>query len=509
MSQATDPAERPLLERADAVYLILLTLFGFVLVMAFRTSFGTAGLALGSDPVLWGLSSKNVSVGVPSEVPPLYPSLMALLDPIRGVSVIDAGLFISFIANVAVVPATYLSGRYLGATRLIAALVCLMIPVTPGLVRFGVQISPDALTTLMLVLSVPVVGRFLVRPSWRRFAVLALYGALASLLREHGMVLMLLFAGVAALGRATLQTRAARVGVILAGVCLAPALTLHSPNLPWENPWTSRITEAVGGVEKEPMNPQPEIYARQVAHEKAHEEGDRIGIAKYHVWHTYWMAPVEWTWLGLGGIALLVGVQRKRWIPAIVPVMPSLSALLVFSQARHVTVAVPVAIAVFAAALSGNRWLKGLGAIGLVVLAVRGANNWKAYPNLVEMKVSSAENSRSAGQALCELAAPGDLASGRFYDARVYCPVRHTGLVDDDVAWNTWMVTNSSPGRGWVKMSDIFSYYGDSYAVFQYRPDLEGEDRPCHGSVAAADTPYFSAERYVAELDPPCNQMNP
>lgn len=467
----------------------------------FRSLLSLQGLALGSDPVLWTLTMENLRVGAEPMTPPLYPMLASILRAVTGQPAYRAGLSITAICSAVLPAAVYLVARHLGALRSWAGVAAGIALVSPGIVHLAYQVQPDSLIALLLVLTVPVAGRWLEAPSPRSLALLALWAAMVPLAREHGYVLAVTLAGAAAWPVARPLTRALRVGAVLLAVLLGPALTLQPPNLPHLTPWMDRIRMAVVGQEPAPKG---SLVGRwQHRHEKAHATNDRIGIAMLHAERSLTVATAPWAFVLLAAGTVFLRPPGRR-LASLLPLTTITPALVVYTEPRHVMVALPVALAASAGTLSvARRSQLALVAAGSSFTTI-GLFDWPS--TLSTFEAGAARVEAALAETVCPNIAKGDLVSGNAWEIWAYCPHPYTSVLPDmqsDADWRTWFVGDgTSPGLGWrvVAQPDPKTY------IWRLHPQVVGPDRPCSGSVPVSDAPYLSLHPTAVQMVPPCGQ---
>jgi hypothetical protein len=511
----------------------LLTMLGAVALLAFRKAFGLWG-PLGSDAVLWELSALNLTVGSAPVVPPAYPAASALLALLPGIDVLHAGLLVSAAAFVALPATVFRLGRDLGFDRKLATLAALVPLASAELLAFGLQEQPDAFTAFFLVIAVIALLAYHQRGGWGATVGIALLGALAPLVREHGLVLSILLLPNLLLrpGRRDPRLRW-RLAVLAAGLGLWITLPLAfhgNAGLPWQQAWQSRSSDALSALLARHVGAYGDRLPRaaRATLEHMHQKRKLAGIIWFHASRALGQEPAGWTWLGLG----LLGASasgRKRGFALALALVPSLLGLAIWSQARHVLVAVPVAVvASFAgflraqAALAharsrrcpseepGRTWSRwriavvGLPSLGLCV-------PWLvAFPRMggeLAVEAGRLEAVRSFGEALCRMSTPDDLLAGPFPEVMLFCPRRrNVPALDGDAAdWHTFWVSSVAPATGWERVE------GESltFPVYRLRPDLSGPDRPCAGSRPVPHTPYQSVPLAAVWMDPPCSSPPP
>jgi len=465
---------------------------------------GVSGLAMGSDPVLWLASAKNLQQGVASQVPPFYPALLAILEWL-GIQLSWTGVICSVATHALLVPSIYLVARRLGASLLPAVIGAALALAVPGLGVFAIQAQPDTLTCLVMLLAMPIFLWFQALPSWRRLLCLALFAGVASQIREHGLIVAALCAGASILVAGPWQRRLARPVIIGLGVVFAPMMTLHAPGLPTDMPWASRADQAVSGQENFEVPKDPDLAARQLAHIAAHESEDPLRIVYHHAIRSMEDSRNAWLLVVVGFIGL-AGLRRGRRLAALIGLTPALPALLILSQERHVLVAGPAGLAVAAAGTSNPILGVPVTLGALVALGVH-AKSWPLTMNRISLSLEHDQQDLSAGKELCARATEGDLLGGDTLDLFIYCPLpEHRVLPTPQHAdWKTWYLSESAPGVGWVAVMKVHEEFsGKVRYAWRLRPELEGAQRPCATSLPADGTAYKEMPSVPARLEPPC-----
>lgn len=508
--------------KEEAPLVLAMFFVGWILRTAVRASLGSTNLALGSDPALWGLTAENLRTGVESTLPPLYPWLVAWNKVRQGIDLVPAALGVSGFAQGLILPTGYAVARWVGVDRGLAALMALGLMTVPELVFFGLQLQPDALAVLMLLVSVPVSAWFLASPTLARAAWLSTYGAFCFLIREHGLVLSFFF-GLLCLGAAgSLKTRFLRGAMVFVAVSLAPMAGRSAPAPPWAGPWMGRITMATRGSENIPIpqNASQDKVDAAMAHRAAHDNDDKLAIARIHAENAFILAPAPWAWVGLA--LLLLPAVPKRWrLPLLLPMATTLPTLPILSQPRHVIVAVPVALMTVALALSDPEalWRRGrygrflasgvaLAGVGLLYWGV--VRIWEGSAFYYQRGVEKALKDREFGRRICEMASEGDVYAGDTRDFMVYCPMPHHTVVPwsfQTADWRAWLFETRQPSNtSWQAVGQPYTHpnSGELIYAFRYQPWVQGEQRPCQDSRPVRGTPYLSFPALPAEFDPPC-----
>ncbi len=467
---------------------------------------GVLGLAepAGGDADLWGLYALNTPLGAPSAVPPAFPALVYLLHAATGLMPVPAAGLAAWIGAALVPPATYLLARGLGAGRALAIAAASLALLTPHTAALTTQAQPDTWVMLLLLcgaLAVLAVRRW---PGALGSSLLAVIAGTAPLWRSHGLVLAAVLLGLAPVLHGRLAWRGARVVAILGVLVLAPALFGQGAGTPWDQPWFTRVANAGAELRTSdvPVHARLEVPAEERDRIASYyHDGARFGLIRYHATRAIGGAPEAWA-LVVAALALTAvgGVGLRRLAP-LAPLVAVLPALVVWSDPRHVAVALPVAFAAMAAGPVGRRrharWA-GLALAG--ILAVVAQRTWPAVAD--ELRTQSAGNGYLAdvGAEICERARPGDLAAGDL-KAFLYCPMPFAPPGDPATDWRIWWVTRAPRTEaGWGRI------HTDSprFHVHRLHPEITGDDRPCHDSFAPASTPYITPHPQLVALAPPC-----
>ena len=493
------------LERTDFAAAGLFAWLWGVMALSMRQVLGTHGLAMGSDPVLWGMSAKNIQVLAPSEVPPLYPAMMGLTEALSWLPLVDAGLLVGLVGFVLIGPAVYLGSRWLGAARGWAAVVTLGLFCVPQAMQFGFQMQPDSWTALALALSGPMLGWYYASPTMRRLGGVGLYAGLVCLLREHGLPLAGLLGLATMLAPGTWAQRAFRPVFIALAVVVAPLLTGQSPGLPHQLPWMERVFQATSGSEKFHQAFGAKLDALHEAHRLAHETEDRLAILYHHSRTTLLEARVAWLWV-VGGL-LALPVLGRRALGAVLPLPVAFTGLILFTQSRHVDVLAPAAAVALAVGLSRHRTpLRLLTGTLLLTAVIMGGRRWPAVVGHGQLKAEHTAEEKGFAEELCARAAPTDLHAGENLDMLVYCPLRQSHLMPaaSPADWHTWYIATSEPPvhQGWMPVVQVGRSKGrQTYYAYRLRPQLQGSARPCGDHVPVASTPWLGMDRVAAETE--------
>lgn len=490
--------------RADLAIAAALLLFGAALVPILRMLLGLTHPA-GGDTDLWGLYALNTPLGTPSAVPPAFPALVYGIHAVAGLLPVPAAGLAAALGAALVPPVAYLLARALGARRPLAASAAVLAMTMPHASAVTLQAQPDTWVMLLLLggaLAVLAVDRW---PGILGSSLLVVVAGTAPLWRSHGLVLAAVLLCLAVLLRGRLPWRAARVVGIAAVLLLAPAVLGQRVALPWEQPWFARVSNAgteltTGGVPSHAVRLQASEEEKERLAGYYHD-GARFRLVLYHAGRALGRAPVAWAFVAAGLALYLVRGRGARRLAAVAGLAPVLPALVVWSDPRHVAVALPVSLAACAAGLHGlsprRRWA------GLALAAALWSGSHWAWPGVAgEIRTQAAGNAalEEIGTDLCALASPGDLAAGDL-KAFLYCPLPLAPLGDPAADWRIWWVTRAPPiAEGWVRVPTR----SPRLYVHRYHAEIAGSERPCQDSVPPVGSPYIALQPISVTLDPPC-----
>lgn len=499
--------------KREALSLAGVVLVAWTLQSALGAALGAGGLALGSDPALWGLTARNLTSGVASYVPPLYSWLIGLTDIFVAEGLVGSGQWVSELATIALAAAIYGAARRFGAERAMAFGAALFLCALPDLLIFGLQVQPEALTALLLVGAPLVVSWFLDHPSLRRGAGLAGYGLLTYACREHGAVLIGIFFLLALAAPGSNGLRAARAAVVGVTILCAPVVGLSPPALPWDSPWAARVAVATELKETFPdaLATSARAQAELTEHKSLHNRRNIPGIAWFHTRKAVSNVPLGWAWVVVGAASSLL-LSRNRRFAVLVALAPVLPTLPILSQPRHVMVVVPVALVAVAAALGSDgvqRWRRPLRlALGLSVaaLAIVGVRQWRGHLMPVVENVARAKAERIFGQQICQMARPGDLVAGDTFGYQIYCPMRRHRVTQvlSDADWRTISVGPTAPAPYWQRGTASLQVPTGNLYTWVLAPWIPRSRRPCQNAQAPDDAPYIALGPTPVALEPAC-----
>ena len=138
--------------------------------------------AMGSDAALWGLTARDLNSGLQSNVPPGYPTIVALVQA-GGVALVPAGWAVSSLCAATLPVVIFWLAHTLGASALASTAAAIGTCLHPMIFEWAHQMQPDALSALLIALLA-----LWCQHAHRRWWVAGLGGTLL-LFREHGLAL--------------------------------------------------------------------------------------------------------------------------------------------------------------------------------------------------------------------------------------------------------------------------------------------------------------------------------
>lgn len=477
---------------------LLLAATSTLLVAGIRLGADLDG-ALGTDAPLWGLTARDLWVGAPPLVPPLYPGLLVPLVAC-GVSPVTAAGVLSALSLGLLIGASYRLARALGASTAVATVAALASLVLPDTMGWAVQVQPDALAAAWGVLLAWALVRLHVSPGRATTAAVVLLGGLAPLLREHGLV----WAVVAMLGLATSPARG-RLAALAVPVAmwLSPLMVGIWPGShPLDVPWGDRAGGALSAFttsDPSTLSFLHELHRTERATYAALvTTGDRASQLAWHVRRTLRLTPDGWLLVVAGLVA--AGMQaargaRRSWLVAALPMVAALPALLIWSQRRHVVLVAPIALVLLVTVLAPARRLRVV--VGLCWL-LHGALNWPGYLSAWRTEVPRARHYAELGQWLHDHTAPGDLLGGVHQDVGLYAPALPRHDPDGSAAdWRTFLITDRPPPHRAVgTWQQVFA--GPSLGIWQLDPGRS--PRPCAALPTPAEAPHLAVAIAAVDL---------
>ncbi len=459
-------------------------------------------LPMGLDMDMWVMAVHDAATW--HEVPlfPLYPSASALLMSVTGSDGLTAAQRVSAAAVGLVPAAAFLLARVIGAgpwRALIAGLAALLFP---GVVAFGVLVGPDGLTTLVLLLAAAAAALLVSRPGWASCAAFALALGLLGLVREHGVIALVLGLAVPLMAPDRATRRAAYLVIVAAVALAAPLLLGQRPALPGMTAWSARM-----------MLPLRELIQGSSDLTDRFPVGEQDLGVLHPLVYALTRATIGWIWVLLGGLAATRAPRALR-AALLVGMVPALAGLVVLSEPRHVWVVVPVCMAAWLAAprrrhaeailvglvvvvLAQTRWVPYVAAVGR-------DRGWRAQYSVsseLSRLQESSEALASQGRAICALAGEGDLWSGKS-KAFAFCPLRQHRASDKPTAANLhcWHAGDEPPGELWRRVNQP----GIHMSIYRYLWSGPDAERPCADARPVPETPFRARQVRPARMVPAC-----
>ena len=406
---------------------------------------------LGSDPALWGLTALDIEAGNPALVVPLYPWLIQLLPG----SVIETGLSLSLFAAWLLPIAAWWAARTISdQAALLSGLGVLLLP--DGL-TMAFQLQPDALTSLWAVL----LAGSLLRNRWGLIVPLTLAGLF---LREHGAPVFLL---VLTWALVSSGKRSYRLGALLSGALLLPPLFGGEVGL--KQAWSERSETAVSLLTTDEKPP----HLRMEEWQKFRQQGP-LQRAQWHASRSLTEAPEAWGWVLLAGL-VLVGSRRKNLLPALLPVLPIFGALILSSERRHVTIAVPILVVVVAASLETLRPpLRRAALFSSGLLLLLGLLTLPGEASKQRLESRAFGPVKETAEALCAQAEDSDWILSIDQRLILWCPLPQLSDPQHAEAWRAWLVAPADSVQSpWLPVEK------PQEAAWFYRLSQEELGRPC------------------------------
>lgn len=508
------------LARADRVAAAALVGCALALDLAWSRGLGLEG-ALGTDAPLWGLSAEGLHHGAVPAVPPLWPALLALLRGL-GAPLVEGGVALSWLLAGLVPAATFLAARAALAPRAGALVAALLVLCCPDLVGWSAELQSNSLVALALALVTGLWAAVLARQadparpgqgSGTTALLAAVLTGLLPLARENlvGATALALVAAPVALRRGWRLSL-----VLLAAWWLSPLLLGQAPGAsPLDTAWGARGGMALGDLATG-AGPLPnyvgEIPRAERAAYVAHlREGDLPALAAFHARRSLRIATDGWAVAAVALLAVLVGPGRRSTArAALLPLATCAPALLVWTQRRHVLLALPALLAIAATLwpappspapplTARPRLLAGARLLALALLGLALANWPAAWVHLAreqQGETKRAATLRELGDWLCGQDAL--FLGGPVQDAALYCPRPRHDLDGSVADWHTLVVLPRHLARatlpeGWVRVGPQAA----DLAVYRLHPD---QPRPCPDGRPAPGSPYLSAGPVHATL---------
>jgi hypothetical protein len=283
-------------------------------------------------------------------------------------------------------------------------------------------------------------------------------------LREHGAPVFLLVGLAAVLSPGK---RAVRVAVLLSGaLLLAP---LFGGEIGLDQPWNERSETALSLLNTDQKPP----HLRMEEWREFRELG-AIQRIQWHASRSLREAPEAWGWVLLAGL-MLTGTRRRDLLPAALPVLPVFGAMIVWSERRHVTIAVPVLLVIVAACLERLRSHHRRGLLGIcgVLLAL---GLWILPEEASKQRRESEAFGPVAktAEALCAQAEASDWILSIDQRLILWCPLPQLSDPRHPEAWKAWLVAPARSVQGpWVAVNQHHD------AAWFYRLSEEQLGPPC------------------------------
>ena len=309
-------------------------------LVAVRGVYGL-GVPLGPDPALWGLSASMLARGLSPHVAPGYPALLAVGSAMAGLQPWRVGGWVSLVFAAVSCGFVAAIGAWRGLPAVAAVIVGLATLMLPDALGFAFQLQPDAVAACLCLLVLAVGLYWEEAPNASRATAWAASGVALILVREHGLAVL------PAIGLALVWRRRPTVAVEIAGfAALAGVLLFLGGATDW---LPARIAAP---LRESPLGaghgPVPD-YRKEltsglgVEFEAAWQRGDHLAV-----WQVVLRTLVDRSALNLVVVAAgLVGwgaSVRRLPLAALVALSPVLPLLCVWSQRRHTSVLLPVAV---------------------------------------------------------------------------------------------------------------------------------------------------------------------
>jgi len=354
--------------------------------------------------------------------------------------------------------------------------------------------------------------------------------------------------------------------LLLAVIHLSPLLIGVKVLAPmWDWPWNDKASvplrdiQAVAQGKTEPVNFG---YLRSGVVQEAGPGIDRIAaeqivreyngflghlgapdaIRKYIALNARWAVAVGhdlhlWILAGVFGTVLFMGA-RRRWDPLCLLLLSAvmLPVFVIWSQRRHVTVLLPIAFIGVGLGWSvleawglgafermGGAWRRRVGlAVFPLIAVLLGLAQWQWQPRQTHYLayLSALAQPRraeaAAGRTIRERVRPGDVLATmdhfraprsllRLYSRLPYGDLPHNALQGvlpvPHLGWRAFVEVNAreKPGPGWAQVVAF-----DNRMVYQYRPEVQGEQRRCAAGVLTHAPRFMVIDvlRYRLRVEP-------
>lgn len=481
------------------------------------------GLAFGTDAALWGLSAEGLVHGAAPAVPPAWPALVALPRAL-GLALVPAGALVSHLAAAAIPGLALAVARRGGAPAAAAWAVGALLMLWPDRITWGIEVQANGLGALLLLGATGLLAELLARAgrgapsaSVRGVGAVAAVGiGLLPLARDNLAAATL--AGILALPL-LLRGGWRTAGLIVVAWWLSPLLVGAQPGLtPLQTPWAARGATALhdlgAGAGPLPGYVAEIPRATRGLYVQLLREGDTLGLMRWHAARSLGQAPEVWAW---AAAVTLAAARRGRRHPALwaalLPLAVMLPTLGLWSQRRHLTMALPALLALAATLAASARWgdrdglagsaaggrRQGLAAVGLLLLGL----TLSRWPAAGARHFEAARGEALRATTLAELGAwlcrqPEPLLGGPIQDVGLYCPRPRHDLDGSPADAHTLVVSfmrqaPPTPRADWVAVGPPAA----ELVVYRWRPD---QPRPCPQGQPGPGTPYLSAGPVHAAL---------
>ena len=469
-----------------------------ILIMTWRQA-GHFWGAMGSDAALWGLTARDLSSGIPSHVPPGYPAIVALIQAC-GIGLVEAGWGLSSICGALLPVVVYWLAQTLGASTLASSLAAFMAVLHPMIFEWSHQIQPDAISAVLIAFTA-----LLCQKRERRWWV-AVFGGLLVLFREHGLALWPALAVLLWRSGVHLRERLGPLMLLLGLSWLSPLLVGQMPGVhPFDAPWSQRTGGALQALIS--TDPSELSFLRELPREErqAYSElvlnGQRIGQIIWHAKRSLNLAWDLWCIMAIAVGLAIAALKRNHRAPLWTALLltSALPALLIWSQARHVALVIPVALAIAAACWPNHRGAKWvLSALVLSLVSVW-PQRYERLWNGQQGETLRAKNLAELGQWICNEEPQGAFLGGFIQDVGLYCPLRRHDPNGSMADWRTYVVSDFPPPP--QEQGTWFNVYGSDgpHQIYQLEPDQD--PRPCASGQIDPKSPHLAIDRAFGTIN--------
>mgnify|MGYP007063370513 CR=1 FL=1 len=464
----------------------------------------TAGLwgALGSDAALWGLTARDLTVGAPPIVPPLYPLIVSGFQAL-GLPLVDAGWHVSTLSHGLLVGLVWYAARTLGTPRSLALIAAIATALLPDLATWAQQVQPDSTAAMALLLWAILLVHAPTSPKHALGA--AIVAGLLPALRAHGLVAIPL----TVLVFLTSIPRGWKwcLPMIAWWMALPIMLGVSSTWNPLGLPWSDRTNSALSALTTHDAAELP--YLRELTRVPRSEYIDLLekrDLTGRLLWHIQRSLSGAWSlWLLILATVVLVWRRhRSAWILT-VPFATALPALFIWSQRRHVALLVPIAIVAIVATIPhlsfrGKTLAKGCflawTCIMLTTWPTRIAN--QQSERYKANHFAQAATIIAEANATMEPPSKTPLLGGLYQDIGLYQDLPRHDPDGTDADWHTyWVATQPPPDMEGDRWTEISEPIGE-LRIYRLAPDRV--DRPCADGSVQSTTPHVVRRRAHAEM---------